>query len=225
MSDNKTAHLATEYDSKVRATIPNYDLFQSETINIVKTINPNPQKWLDTGCGTGYLVSIAHKVFSNTSFTISDPSTEMLDIAKAKLSEAQNVRVLAPVTSQDISLEADSVDIITAIQAHHYMDSQGRSAATENCFRMLKSGGVYVTFENTAPLTDAGVKIGLERWKGFQLSQGKSYEEAEKHASRYGQEYFPITIEEQVQLLRQTGFKTVEILWVSYMQAGFYAVK
>ena len=36
---------------------------------------------------------------------------------------------------------------------------------------------------------------------------------------------FPITIEEHIKLLRECGFKSVDVLWTSYLQAGFWAVK
>lgn len=34
-----------------------------------------------------------------------------------------------------------------------------------------------------------------------------------------------ITIEEHLTLLRNSGFRVVEILWRSYLQAGFYCIK
>jgi tRNA (cmo5U34)-methyltransferase len=38
-------------------------------------------------------------------------------------------------------------------------------------------------------------------------------------------EYFPITVEEHLDLLRNCGFGAVEMFWYSYMQAGFYCIK
>lgn len=226
MIDNKTAHMAVEYDEKVRATIPNYEFFHSETIDLVKAINQVPEKWLDTGCGTGTFAMFARKAFKSTEFVLADPSIEMLAIAQEKLkTDCIEAEVLEPVTSQDIMQPDKDFDVITAIQAHHYLDREGRKAANENCFRMLKAGGVYVTFENIRPLSEAGISIGLVRWKKFQISQGKRVEEAENHASRFGKEYFPITIEEHLELLKKAGFSTAEVFWLSYMQAGFYAIK
>jgi tRNA (cmo5U34)-methyltransferase len=54
---------------------------------------------------------------------------------------------------------------------------------------------------------------------------GKSQEEVDKHLARFGVEYFPITIEDHLKLLKETGFKNVELFWCSYMQAGFYGIK
>ncbi len=42
---------------------------------------------------------------------------------------------------------------------------------------------------------------------------------------KYGTEYFPLTVEAHLELMRQCGFQTVEVIWMSYMQAGFMGVK
>jgi len=51
MIDNIIPHRSSEYDSKVKKTIPFYENFHLETINLVQTIDPNVKKWLDTGSG------------------------------------------------------------------------------------------------------------------------------------------------------------------------------
>jgi tRNA (cmo5U34)-methyltransferase len=48
---------------------------------------------------------------------------------------------------------------------------------------------------------------------------------AEKHTKRFNSEYFPITVKEHLELLKETGFQTVELFWRSHVQAGFYAIK
>ena len=45
------------------------------------------------------------------------------------------------------------------------------------------------------------------------------------HIDRRGVEVFPITIEEHIKMLREAGFRSVDVLWTSYLQAGFWAVK
>jgi tRNA (cmo5U34)-methyltransferase len=75
------------------------------------------------------------------------------------------------------------------------------------------------------PFSETGIKIALKRWGSFQMEHGKGRQEVEDHLKRFNTEYFPITISEHIALLREAGFDTAEILWGSYMQAGFYAVK
>lgn len=224
MSDNKTPHKASVYDEQVDQTIPEYELFHDQIIDLVRAYNVSPSAWLDTGCGTGTLVTKALDQFKDTSFNLADPSVDMLSIAKTKLAENDRVKFIGS-GSLELDLPSESIDVLTAIMSHHYFDTVDRRKATENCFRMLKRGGIFITFENIRPNSEKGTQIGLERWKRFQLAHGKSEESARIHLERFNTGFFPITLEEHLHLLRETGFKVCEILWVSYMQAGFYAIK
>ena len=226
MGDNKTSQPAQYYDGNIEKTIPRYSLFHDETLSIVETVNPKPRTWLDTGCGTGTFVSKTINNFNNLHIVLADPSEAMLSIAKGKLSgkEQSNLSYIKAGT-EDLNYTEGSFDVITAILAHHYLDVNTRKEATKNCFKMLKEGGIYVTFESIKANTELGIKIGLERWRESQLSKGKSLEAVERHIARYGLEFFPITINSHIDLLNQVGFSIVEVLWISGMQAGFYAIK
>lgn len=224
--DNSTPHLATEYDKQIQRTVPYYNKFHEETINFITTYNPQPKVWLDTGCGTGLFTEKCVHQFPDTTFILSDPSKEMMQVAKEKLSKNKGVLFLEPTATEDISVEIlDHADVITAIQAHHYLSASDRNKATKVCFNSLNSDGVFITFENVSPMTQRGIEIGKRNWGNYQLSMGKTEEQVENHLARFGNEYFPITIEAHLELYRSCGFKIVELLWYSYMQAGFFCIK
>jgi len=224
-TDNASAHIAAEYDQEIRRTIPYYDCFHDETISLIEAVVPEPENWLDTGCGTGTFIEKAAKAFPKTCFVLADPSMAMLSIAHGKLgASSKRIKVLEPCGTQDIAPGA-KFDVISAIQSHHYLSNYERAKATKVCFDHLKNGGVYVTFENIRPASEKGTDIGKARWRNYQTSEGKDVDTAEKHINRFGVEYFPITVDEHLSLLRKAGFSVVEMLWYSYMQAGFYAIK
>jgi tRNA (cmo5U34)-methyltransferase len=224
--DNASAHTAEEYDSQIRRTIPYYDCFHEETISLVKAVATEPATWLDTGCGTGSFIEKAAKVFPKTLFVLADPSPEMLSVARGKIkAHAKNIKVLEPCGTQELPVRDEKFDVVSAVQAHHYLSNYERAKATKVCFDLLKAGGVYVTFENIRPASERGTEIGKTRWGYYQRSAGKEAETVEKHLNRFGVEYFPITIDEHLSLLRKAGFSVVELLWYSYMHAGLYAIK
>jgi tRNA (cmo5U34)-methyltransferase len=225
--DNATPFRAAEYDAQVRKAIPYYEMLHDQTIDLVRAARPDAALWLDTGCGTGALVEKALPLFLKTQFLVADPSEAMLEGARARLANAAGrVSFVGALPSETLPGRlTEAPDVITAIQCHHYHKPDGRGAATKACYDILAPGGLYVTFENTRPLSGEGTRIGIERWKAYQLSRGRTPEEADAHLARFDREYFPITVLEHIGLLRKCGFRTVELFWFAMMQAGFYAIK
>ena len=222
--DNSTAHASAEYDSQVARTIPYYDAFHQETINLVAAYNPQVHVWVDTGGGTGTLIEQAYHRFPATRFYLADPATAMLARAGGRLSGKQRVTIMEPVDSRHLEV-AEPADVVTAIQAHHYLRPAERMKATRNCRELLREGGLFVTFENIRPATQEGTEIAKKTWANFQIGQGRSSATVQDHLARFGVDYFPLTTEEHLQMLTDCGFRVVELLWYSVMQAGFYCVK
>jgi tRNA (cmo5U34)-methyltransferase len=225
-SDNTTPHLAATFDEQVRLTIPFYDMFHEQTISIVKAAHLSPKTWLDTGCGTGTLVQKAIQFFPETKFVLVDPAPKMLNAAKEKLAAGRShVEFLEASPTHKLTLPSGQFNVVTAIQSHHYSSVAERTEATHVCFQLLAQNGMFITFENIQPFTPKGTAAGKEYWKTFQLSNGRDLKTVEAHMERFGVEYFPITVEEHLSLYRKAGFSSVELLWFSYMQAGFYCIK
>lgn len=175
-------------------------------------------RWLRTGKLAEYVL----KSFDIERFVFCDSSKEMLDIARGRFSAENTEFLLADI--REIAFR-NEFDIVTAVQVNHYFKGEERAVVLRKCFEVLKSGGIYICFENFAPYSEVGGRLYLDRWKNFQLKQGRSPDVCEEHIGRYGKEYFPISLSEQLQFMRDCGFRAAEILWVSYMQAGFLGIK
>jgi tRNA (cmo5U34)-methyltransferase len=220
--ENATPHTAVTYDHGVRRTIPYYDAIHGEVIALIEILAEPPRTWLDTGCGTGTLIERALPRFPGTRFTIADPSPAMLAVARARLPD-RRVTVLAPCATT--GLPPGTFDVITAIQCHHYLGPEERREAVDACFDRLRPGGVFITSENVRPRSEAGLDLGLRHWGRFQERAGRSPAEVAAQLARFDAEYFPIPVEEHLRLYTDAGFTGVELLWCSYLQAAFYAVK
>ncbi|HOT94368.1 MAG TPA: class I SAM-dependent methyltransferase [Methanoregulaceae archaeon] len=224
MPDNLTSHPASRYDAEVRRTIPYYDAIHDECLALAGSLDRPPRAWLDTGCGTGSLVARAQRLFPATRFVVADPSPAMLAGAAARLDPAR-VTILEPCPTRSLPRELGPFDLVTAIQCHHYLDAEGRREAVATCFDLLGPGGVFITSENIRPLTSRGLSIGLRYWARFQERAGRPPSAIAAHLERFDREYHPLTVPEHLALLRDAGFVAVELLWASYLQAAFYAVR
>ncbi len=224
--DNASAHPAASYDAQVEATIPHHAVIHQEVLRFVRTAMPLAQRWLDTGCGTGTLVAAALPLFTGTRFLLADPSEAMLAQARAKLAAAgERVTILPPAGSADLAVPPGSLDVVTAILCHHYLDREGRRAALARCHALLRPGGLLVAFENLRQPSARATEITNRYWLAFQLEKGKPEAAARAHLARFDREFFPITAAEHLELLSAVGFETAGVLWQSYAQGGFFALR
>ena len=222
MNDNISAFNSDEYDDKIRKTLPYYDEFYKQAIDVVRCCTSGRLDWLDAGCGTGKMAEMALAELEIGRFVFCDCSASMLDTARSRFKRPDAEFRLC--TVQDLNY-SEIFDVVTSIQVNHYLKAEERIEAAGKYYQALKPGGIFISFENYAPYTSEGVRLALDRWSGYQHRQGKSLQECAEHIGRYNKEYFPVTLARQMDILRGCGFKTVEMLWLSYMQAGFYAIK
>ena len=228
-SDNTTPHGSARYDEKVRVTIPYYEAIQREAIDLVSSVKPDPAHWLDTGCGTGYLVELALPLFPGTRFFLADPSEAMLLEARKRFVGQAEGRVLclAPAGTQDLQLPEPGmrVQVVTAVMCHHYLDPAGRERAVRLCIDVLEEGGLFVVFENVDLGSEEVNRLALDRWNRHQTAHGAADAFAKEHRARFKTRYFPVRVDDHLRLLRDAGFRIAEMFWLSVMQAGFFGIK
>jgi len=68
----------------------------------------------------------------------------------------------------------EGFEVVTAVMAHHYLSEERRMEATRKCYKALKPGGIYITFENITLDSLKGKEIGLRRWENYQIKNGFS---------------------------------------------------
>lgn len=221
-TDNKSAYDSNIYDEHIVNVLPYYREYHDQIIDLVQICKQDPIDWLDAGCGTGTLASRVLEKEQNVRFTLCDPSEKMLNEAEKKLKD-KNIRFIKAASHE---FDHDSeYDVITAVQSHHYYRPDERARAVSNCYRALRNGGIFITFENIRMSYETSDTIAMKRWVKFLREHGNSEQDIKMHIDRRGVETFPITIEQHIDLLRRSGFRSVDILWASYLQAGFMAIK
>lgn len=79
-----TAFRAEEYDAKIRQTLPFYEEFYEQIIDVLDISGKKNVSWLDVGCGTGKMYEAAIERISIQEFVFADISEKMLAVAKRK---------------------------------------------------------------------------------------------------------------------------------------------
>ena len=223
MNNRKVAFSTESYDKDILNTIPYYDEVYYQIADVISAyFSDKAISWLDVGCGTGKMAETALEQCNVEKMICTDNSSVMLQTAKQKIISSYVEFLELPI--EKINYESQ-FDVITSILVNHYLTYGERMIAARNCYNALKEKGVYITFENFAPCDEMIKKLYLKRWEKYQCSKGKSIKECKKHLNRYNTEYFPITIQEQIKIMKNCGFINAEIFWCSYMQVGILARK
>lgn len=222
MPKNITPFQSETYDSDIKRTMPYYSDFFRQVIDIVSNCSFKQISWLDVGCGTGKMAEIALNELDIKKFVCCDCSSDMLKRTRERLNFLDVEYIQSQV--QDLQLNSQ-FNVITSILVTHYLKDNEKRQAINRCYHALKDNGILFILENFAPHSAIVTNLYLKRWKNYQLNHGKSTEESQKHIDRFNKDYFPVTIEENIQLLKDCGFRYIDIFWLSYMQAGILGLK
>ena len=176
MKQNSTPFVVAVYDRQIKKTLPFYEEIFQQIVDIVALLDLQSFKWLDVGCGTGKMARTALDIFEIEKMLCIDVEQEMINRAES-FCDNEKVEFL----QCDIrELPYQKIfDVVTAIQVNHYFKKAERMAAIKKCYSALKDDGIYISFENFAPDSEEGAGLYLERWRQFQIANGKTKEEAD----------------------------------------------
>ena len=233
-SDNASPLDSATYDRQITSSLPYYGEFAIQIRDILdlhRTVKAETgtepedaaMEWLDLGCGTGILEEKMLAVYPDTHFTLLDPAENMLAQAKARFRNKDFEYICAP--SQGLPLMENRFDVATAVQSHMYLHMEERPGTLKRIYDDLKPGGIFINIETFVDEDPAVREFELRRWGEYRIRHGFERADLENWMSRCGVNYYPITIPEYITLMKEAGFLSIHVFWLSYMQFGIYGIK
>jgi len=194
--------------------------------SVAAAITPSATHLLDIGCGAGnYTLKILQHL-PDLNVTLVDLSKPMLDravqrvgmVAKGEIKTAQS-------DIRDFEVGDSQFDIIVAAAVfHHLREDSEWSKVFQKCHRALRPGGGFWVSDLVAHTNQITQAVMWTRY-GAYLEQLGGREYREKVFAYIEQEDTPRSVQYQVDLLREVGFREVEILHKNGCFAAFGAVK
>jgi len=213
--------VAEKYDMQRNELIPLMDIFYGTVVELVKITNENA-KILDLGAGTGLLTELVIKKYPNAEYTLVDIAEEMLAIAKERFETLDNVSFNVEDYRDGISggkYEA----IISSLSIHH-LDSYEKRNLYKNIFNILEDGGVFINADQVKGEDCESEEIVKE----YQLSH---IENCSLLREEKDETYGRIKLDKmdkmstQINMLKEAGFKSVDIYYKYYNYVVFRARK
>ena len=190
------------------------------------TINPAATRLLDVGCGAGNYSLKLLSLIPNLEVTLVDLSRPMLDRAVERVSRQTTSPVHAVQSDiRELELPEQHYDLITAAAVLHHLrdDDQWRDTFAK-LYRTLRPGGslwVADLVEHTSP----GVQAMMWGRYGDYLETLGGSEYRDKVYAYVAKEDTPRPLMFQLDLLREVGFSTVEVLHKNSVFAAYGAIK
>lgn len=191
-----------------------------------KRIVPNAENLLDVGCGGGNYSLMMLTKLANLNCTLVDLSQPMLDVAFERVSQKTNKRVTVfQGDIRDVELLENHYDIILAgAVLHHLRDDRDWETTFKKLFRLLKSGGCLMISDLITQDTEILNHYTWERYGDYlEGVGGKEYRQ--KVLDYVEKEDSPRSMNYQLGLMKQVGFKKVEILHKNMCFGAFGGIK
>ena len=235
MNKSTIAEIKERFDNDVER-FSNLDTGQLSTIDAkisleliteaAKRIVPNAENLLDIGCGAGnYSLMMLSKV-PELNCTLVDLSKPMLDKAFERVSEkTTNCVTILQGDIREVGLNENHFDIILAgAVLHHLRDNKDWETTFSKLYSLLKPGGCLMISDLITQDTELLNKYTWERY-GDYLEELGGKEYRQKVLDYVAKEDSPRSMNYQLDLMKQVGFRSVEILHKNMCFGAFGGIK
>ena len=187
---------------------------------------PHARHVLDVGCGAGNYTLKLLEHLPNLNVTLIDLSRPMLDRALERVRPATSGKMTTIQGDiREIELPAEQFDVVLASAVLHHLRTDAEWQAVLAAFhRALRPGGSIWVFDLVESSIPAVEQLMQQKYGEYLTSlQGETYRD--QVLAYIAQEDTPRALVDQLDLLRQVGFRHVEILHKNICFAAFGGVK
>lgn len=213
------------FDSHIRKSVPLYDNFHNIIGDLSEWFIEENTNVYDIGTSTGEGLSklILHHKNKKVNYIGVDNSSDMLEKAKENLKEYNVTLINGDITNSDI--EIHNASFITSILTLQFIPQRKRKQVIEKAYKGLNKGGSLVIVEKVIGNNARFDEMFIELYHDFKLSNGLSEEEVFAKARAIRGIMSPNTVQENMSILEEVGFKDVDIFfkWCNFV--GFIAIK
>jgi tRNA (cmo5U34)-methyltransferase len=219
------------YDADMELMHPN----RSKMIEIALEVLPFPRtaalRAIDLGIGTGYFTECFLNKFPNGRVLGIDGAPAMIDLAKARLTSlASRVECLIGDFRrlQELAAGTGTVDVIFSSYALHHLSRSDKEAVIEEIVALLVPGGWFLNADLIIA-DSAELETRLQQIRIAGIVERASGADSRFADSALTRQFLadlelkeadqPLTLAEDLALLRTSGFKNVSAFWLEYREA------
>ena len=221
-------NVARVFDDMISRSIPLYADVQRAAPVLADLLDHDPIKVIDLGCSTG--TSLIHLAKSlpgrNLELIGVDNSEPMLAKCREKIAAAgakdetlkQRLNRIAVCQDDICSFEFESASVVLMNYTLQFVDTESRPGLLSRICNSLRPGGFLMVSEKVIHEEPAVDDALIELYFEYKRRQGYSELEISRKRDALENVLVPLTIEDNQELIRESGFGRVEVLlkWFNF---------
>ena len=215
-----SAGVVKVFDEHVRNSVPLYDLFQKEIASMSVYFSQKNSNIIDIGTSTGSLISLLKNYNShrNVNFIGIDVEPDMIEECKTRYPEI-NFQVL-----DAVECDYTNVSVVTSMLTLQFMEHSKRKEVLKRIYNQMNLNGALFIVEKVRSVDVEIHDIYSDLYYDFKREKFNCTEILDKNQSLRGV-MKPITMNENVEMLKSVGFKKVDIFMKINNFVGILAIK
>lgn len=222
--------VANCFENMLERSIPQYDVMRKSVTDLAySVINSRPRKevfqLLDVGCSDGLMLMYLLDRLGDSGYYYGvDISDSMLERAKERFNALSNVFIQKCDLREHFP--TGYFDVITSILTVQFTPIEYRQKLIKNIYDSLSAvNGCFLMVEkvlgNSTQLND----LFVTNYYDMKKLNGYSKEQIDRKRLSLEGVLVPITNDWNIQLLKQVGFKQIDVFWRWMNFVGYIAIK
>ncbi len=214
---------AETYDRARRKLIPCFDEFYRAAVDLLPFAREREISVLDLGAGTGLMSAFVAYAYPRARIVMVDISNEMLEQARARFA-AGGERFSFEVADYGEGRITGRYDaIISALSVHHLMNEKKQMVYAQ-AYEALNSDGIFINADQVSAESAELSRLSHERWLARTREIGASEPDVRAALDRMKFDR-TATVAEQLEWLREIGFRDVGVAYRNLIFAVYSGIK
>lgn len=221
------AKVADVFDDMVSRSVPYYEEMQRQVCELASDFVKSDTNLYDIGCSTATtLLALDGGISPSVRFIGIDNSPEMLAKAQQKVTASKSKRQFEFVAADlHHGLNIDNASVVTMLLTLQFVRPLYREKIMKSIYAGLNDKGCLILIEKLTSEETIFNRLFINHYYDFKRRNGYSDIEIAKKREALENVLIPYRLEENIELLKDAGFKSTEIFFRWYNFCGIIAIK
>ncbi|PAF54225.1 carboxy-S-adenosyl-L-methionine synthase CmoA [Helicobacter sp. 13S00482-2] len=215
--------VASVFDDMATRSIPFYTQSLGLGVDFVKNslekIGKNRGVVYDLGCSTGnFLLELSDRLKQDNQNSLIgiDNSSAMID--RAQLKAKTYGKQIDFICEDFLNFDINGACSVVANYTIQFVRPINRDSLIKKVFDAIIEGGIFIMSEKMSSFDKILDKEMIERYYAYKKEQGYTQNEITTKREALENVLIPYTLEENIEMLKNAGFKSIEVLfkWVNF---------